>query len=91
MYVGARCVCVWQFVLHQILLVISSTALALLSFVAAALQLAPDPSSSSLLCSYIIIIIIRVQHVQKYTMAILPHAALCHSAKGHSITNNQVW
>ena len=27
----------------------------------------------------IIIIIIRVHHVQKYTRAILPHAALCHS------------
>ena len=29
-------------------------------------------------CIYIIIII-RVHHVQKYTRAILPHAALCHS------------
>ena len=29
--------------------------------------------------TYIIIIIIRVHHVQKYTRAILPHAALCHS------------
>ena len=27
----------------------------------------------------ILILIIRVHHVQKYTKAILPHAALCHS------------
>ena len=35
--------------------------------------------ASRLVYIYIYIIIIRVHHVQKYTRAILPHAALCHS------------
>ena len=39
---------------------------------------------------YIYIFIIRVHHVQKYTRALLPHAALRHSTKVHAITNNQV-
>ena len=41
--------------------------------------------------SHYYILLYGVHHVQKYTRAILPHAALCHSTKVHSITNNQVW
>ena len=42
---------------------------------------------------YIIIIIIRVHHVQKYTRAILPDAALCQLfiTKLHCKNKNQVW
>ena len=32
-----------------------------------------------------------MHHVQKYTRAILPHAALCHSTTVHSINKNQFW
>ena len=40
---------------------------------------------------YIIIIIIRVHHVQKHTRAILPHAALSFITKLHCKNKNQVW
>ena len=44
-------------------------------------------------CMYIIIIIIiiRVHHVQKYTRAILPHAALSFITELHCKNKNQVW